>query len=91
MLIFYALYCLDEDFYINSRAIIFNSCLQFNSAMKERAEGFGKSGRGKNITKSNYRKLSHDINFLSFILTLTDALPKNLTINSYPSHKLTHS
>ena len=30
------------------------------------------------ITKSNYRKLSRDINFLSFILTLTDALRKSL-------------
>ena len=33
----------------------------------------------RDITKSNYRKLSRDIDFLTFILTLTDALPKNLT------------
>ena len=34
-----------------------------------------------NITKSiyMYRKLSRDINFLSFILTLIDAFPKNVS------------
>ena len=31
------------------------------------------------ITKSNYTELSRDTDFLSSILTLTDALPKNLT------------
>ena len=39
--------------------------------------------QAKDITKSNYRKLSRDIaiDFLSLIiLTPTDALPKNLTL-----------
>ena len=30
----------------------------------------------KDITKSNNRKLSRDIDIFTFILTLTDALPK---------------
>ena len=36
------------------------------------------------ITKSNYRKLSCDIDFLYSILTLTDAFPKNLTHVPFP-------
>ena len=43
------------------------------------------------ITKSNYIKLSRDIDSLSFILTLKDALPKNLThtLTLSPNHNLT--
>ena len=37
------------------------------------------AGLNMDITKSNYRKLSRDLDFLSIILTLTDAFPKNLT------------
>ena len=35
------------------------------------------------ITKSNYRKSSRDIDFLSFILTLTDTLPKSIRGHSH--------
>ena len=34
------------------------------------------------ITESNYRKWSRDIDFLSFILTLTDVLLKSLTLTT---------